>query len=642
MGLGAITKDVIFRVGSAGTSTTATKFKKLSLAIGAVTIVIALVAKAITKLVNDSQALDLAMDKNTINMGRFNAETAGLIDTLSAYQNANKLTAAGMKITEDQMAAIGKAAIKLSKDTGITATQAYENLTKSISMGSSRALKALGIDLDNTEDLVLAQAEAIDKITKGYLNYKVKIDTAKEATFAFGNSVDTIAQVHTAAVIDLMAETFGELVLSIDSGVESLAEFETLMVETNGQYSLWLLSHEGLMQQLELGVATLLGWEDGIRSANFAIDEQVDKMKTLATLEQELQRLQNQRQAEQAALLTAGELTKELLLLDTALEKLSDTSTKNIEGQRQIIGLYKQLKTTVAAVSTKTDLDATRFLEKFRDKFIVAEEAVSRADKKFKESLLESAFGDEAKKREEERLIFTGTEIEETTSAERAAFEESKVALQVSVEEKLFHLRRKAEEDELKAVEKAERDRAKAGERALKEQEKALEKSLKRKEKMQREQLNAGLTALSNIGVLMESENRAAFIVGKTAAISEATISTALGAQHAFTSLARIPYVGVPLGIAAAGAAVIAGAVRIKQIAATTFDGGGSAPASAGAALPATAAGANASINAGQEQEIIDRRPIILNVGGRKITDIIVEDSIRSQKRGERGLQVRT
>ena len=64
---------------------------------------------------------------------------------------------------------------------------------------------------------------------------------------------------------------------------------------------------------------------------------------------------------------------------------LSNTSIKNIEGQRQILGLYKQLKTTVAAVSAKTDLDATKFLDKFQEKFIVAEEAVSRAEKKFKE-----------------------------------------------------------------------------------------------------------------------------------------------------------------------------------------------------------------------------------------------------------------
>jgi len=53
---------------------------------------------------------------------------------------------------------------------------------------------------------------------------------------------------------------------------------------------------------------------------------------------------------------------------------------------------------------------------------------------------------------------------------------------------------------------------------------------------------------------------------GKAAAIASALISTYQGAQSAYTSLAGIPVVGVGLGIAAAGAAIVAGLKRVGKI----------------------------------------------------------------------------
>jgi hypothetical protein len=76
---------------------------------------------------------------------------------------------------------------------------------------------------------------------------------------------------------------------------------------------------------------------------------------------------------------------------------------------------------------------------------------------------------------------------------------------------------------------------------------------------------------------LMESKNRRLFEIGKAASIAQTTIDTIEGAQKAFNCYAELPIVGVPMGIAAAAAATIAGMIRIQKIQATKFGGGGNA-----------------------------------------------------------------
>ncbi|MCK5643349.1 MAG: hypothetical protein KAJ19_21245, partial [Gammaproteobacteria bacterium] len=112
--------------------------------------------------------------------------------------------------------------------------------------------------------------------------------------------------------------------------------------------------------------------------------------------------------------------------------------------------------------------------------------------------------------------------------------------------------------------------------------------------------------------------------------------------QKAFSSLAGIPIVGPVLGGLAAAAATAAGVVRIKKIASTKFGGGASASTAAPSAGVSASTASNVSINAPPEREMFDRRPIIINWDSRKITSLIVEDSIKSKQRNERGLEVRT
>jgi hypothetical protein len=76
------------------------------------------------------------------------------------------------------------------------------------------------------------------------------------------------------------------------------------------------------------------------------------------------------------------------------------------------------------------------------------------------------------------------------------------------------------------------------------------------------------------LGAMMVSHNRAAFEIGKAAAISQAIIDTYRAAQGAYAAMAGIPIVGPALGVAAAAAAIVVGLARVQQIRATQFGGG--------------------------------------------------------------------
>lgn len=104
--------------------------------------------------------------------------------------------------------------------------------------------------------------------------------------------------------------------------------------------------------------------------------------------------------------------------------------------------------------------------------------------------------------------------------------------------------------------------------------------------KSHRKEVNTGLVdgaknmfdTLSNLSELFQGRSaksqERAFKVQKAAQIGQATIDTFKAATGAYSSMASIPVVGPVLGGIAAAAAVAAGLLNIKKIAATKFEGG--------------------------------------------------------------------
>jgi len=99
---------------------------------------------------------------------------------------------------------------------------------------------------------------------------------------------------------------------------------------------------------------------------------------------------------------------------------------------------------------------------------------------------------------------------------------------------------------------------------------------------------------LGQMSVLMTTNSRSMFEVGKAAAIGETIIQTYRAAQGAFASLASIPIVGPALGAAAAAAAVLGGMARVQAIRSQSFGAGSGvapvAPASPITGLPSSSA----------------------------------------------------
>ena len=88
--------------------------------------------------------------------------------------------------------------------------------------------------------------------------------------------------------------------------------------------------------------------------------------------------------------------------------------------------------------------------------------------------------------------------------------------------------------------------------------------------------------------------------VGKAAASAQIAIDTYKGAMAAFTSMQSIPFVGVPLGIAAAAAVAVQGAKSIQDVWAVKSglpgDGGGGGTTSVNSAVPTAATNVTGSL----------------------------------------------
>lgn len=95
----------------------------------------------------------------------------------------------------------------------------------------------------------------------------------------------------------------------------------------------------------------------------------------------------------------------------------------------------------------------------------------------------------------------------------------------------------------------------------------------------------------SSMSVLMQTENKKMFEIGKAAAIAGTVINTIESAQKSFNALAGIPIIGPALGTAAAAAAIAGGMARVQQLSSTTMGGGGGGLAGGGGGAGSTAGG---------------------------------------------------
>jgi hypothetical protein len=128
------------------------------------------------------------------------------------------------------------------------------------------------------------------------------------------------------------------------------------------------------------------------------------------------------------------------------------------------------------------------------------------------------------------------------------------------------------------------------------------------------------------LAVLQQGQSKAAFYVGKAAAISEAIIQGILGAQKSYTAMSGIPYVGPALGIIAASAALAGMAINVKKIASTKYGQasaaitGGTGFSMSGASAPSGPIGPQGTGGGGTTV-------VQLNLDGEQIHEAIVNNN---------------
>lgn len=140
------------------------------------------------------------------------------------------------------------------------------------------------------------------------------------------------------------------------------------------------------------------------------------------------------------------------------------------------------------------------------------------------------------------------------------------------------------------------------------------------------------------LGAMMVSHNRAAFEIGKAAAISQTIIDTYRAAQGAYAALAGIPFVGPALGAAAAAAAIVVGLARVQQIRSTPFGGGsvsgGASPvfsANPGTGVPTAPILPPGSQSGAGGPGTIEVNVTVINQGGVMVGDDGIKQLVRDQ-----------
>lgn len=135
---------------------------------------------------------------------------------------------------------------------------------------------------------------------------------------------------------------------------------------------------------------------------------------------------------------------------------------------------------------------------------------------------------------------------------------------------------KQAQVDEMKAID------AQAGMDRIAKEEEIQSAMAQIQQHWGKQQTSAVRQMFSDLTTLSQTGNKSLFEIGKAAARANVVLSTYEGAQKAYTALAGIPIIGPALGIAAAGAAIAAGGVRLSAINSTSIGGGGGISAGAG------------------------------------------------------------
>lgn len=525
----ATTRDVIFRVGSkmgpGGLASLKAGLDMLS-AMGKA------VAEDIKGLDRFAQAWQRT-NQQAVMMA--DSAAKGIIDTGKIIEGYNKLTQAGAKISDEQFRILTARAVDLSRAVGEDATEAFDRLTTGIAKGSVRALSMYGFKLKESSNLQELQTEAIKKMTDGYGDLNIKAATVSERLYSLNNDIDTAMGLMWEA--SGTSEKFSD---ALDGLSGAIGQFNTMLAESPNVMMDFIFSAKGITAYMVEIADNILWLISLIPGLDTGINKQRKMLTDIASgiwEENYIKRAQERQQRKESGIGTGTNIPR--------------TTAPGKGGKKK---------------SAKDEYSFYEGVQASVDERIAAMEMAREANEEWIESV------EEAAKKEKEAY--------DASATGRLAWLEN--------ETNVAAYKQELHDQELVRIQEEQIMREEMGARQLTEMEKMLGAEARYGDASAK-MWKTGWTAkasilggvLTDLGVLMHSKSRAMFQIGKAAAISGTIIETASAAMKAYSSLASIPYVGPALGALAAIAVAAAGAVKVRQIRATQFEGGGDVAAGA-------------------------------------------------------------
>jgi hypothetical protein len=605
MAFGTVGTNILFAINTTGVAKSKAQWGLIAAAIAAVGVALNNLRKSATEFSNIWNKLS---DEQRDAARAADAAAKGMIDTTEALRGQAIQMKAGIEVSREFSVAMAKLVTVEGQRLGKTAkeiTADFIKLTEGIAKGSTRATKEFGIEIENTEDLLLAQNEAIIKVTQAAQGLEVAIDDVDKSLFALSNSMDT----NIGLAFDWVRQStdFGGAIGEITAGFDA---FNNLLMDTDGalldhiitwqNFGNWL----GLVARGPLSVAT------------GELDDFLFKMKSAIV--------------EQAGLARGRKLAEqELAAIGTFVgPRIEDAGPIRPTGPRKG-GRRKPIEEMVF-----TEEDVRQF-----EAMDITGAAVGGPE----DLAAAIAINDILLERIDIAAELKSIEDAEVTQEDRfkLRLEQAQREEELRVQQQEFVLENRDEMWQLE-LEQAERERTLQEEK----HEWLLENSARyrdaqlqiaRQEMMGRIQFMGQM--FGNISALMNTENRKLFAIGKAAAIASATINTASAAVKAYEVGMQAGFpVGLVLGPAAAAAAVVAGGVQIAKIAQTEFGSGASGIGGGAAGAPGGASFGGGAFTGGTAQTPVGggTTSISITIGDETLQEILINSNDAASQKGFR------
>ena len=113
--------------------------------------------------------------------------TDHLIKSFDLFRARNILMNSDLKVSQEQMEAVAKASVELSRKTGDSAEQVLRTLSRAIVTGSADAIRRYGVIVDTTGGKAQVTQRLLHKLSKEFGNIEIKAGDAGEKTAQFNN-----------------------------------------------------------------------------------------------------------------------------------------------------------------------------------------------------------------------------------------------------------------------------------------------------------------------------------------------------------------------------------------------------------------------------------------------------------------------